>query len=257
MAKHSLKSGGSRKKYKTTKNLFEDDQESSVAPSPPKGFAITTPFKHNPKQRAILEKMLDKHTNMVMIDGLWGTSKTYLAMLAALKLLQQNEVEKIYYIRTPCESSNTAKIGTLPGDLAEKTAFATEVAHEKLQEFVKPLVMKGLIDSQVVEAIPPSFLRGRSFTKAVLVCDEASNFSWTDLLLICSRMGEGCRMFLVGDSYQNDIGSKSGFKRFFDTFNDQESVDQGIWCFEMKSKEDIVRSGIIRFIMEKTGVLKT
>jgi phosphate starvation-inducible PhoH-like protein len=257
MAKHSLKSGGSRKKYKTTKNLFDDDQESSVVPSPPKGFAITVPHKHNPKQKEILSKMLDPTTHMLLIDGLWGTSKSYLAILAALKLLQQGEVEKIYYIRSPCESSNTAKVGTLPGGLEEKMQFYNIIINDKLEEFVKPLIAKELIESKTFDALPPSFLRGRSFNKTVLICDESSNFSFEDILLICTRMGEGCKMFMVGDSYQNDVGKKSGFLRFFHTMNDQQSKDQGIHCYEMKDPEDIVRSGIIRYVMEKTGVLKT
>jgi len=42
----------------------------------------------------------------------------------------------------------------------------------------------------------------------------------------------------------------------FDLFNDQESKDFGIHCFELREYTDIVRSGLLRFVMEKTGLIK-
>ena len=38
--------------------------------------------------------------------------------------------------------------------------------------------------------------------------------------------------------------------KMFDIFNDQSSKEQGIHCFTFK-KEDIVRSGILRYIIDK------
>jgi len=42
----------------------------------------------------------------------------------------------------------------------------------------------------------------------------------------------------------------------FDLFNDEESRQFGIHCFELREYSDIVRSGLLRFVMEKTGLIK-
>jgi hypothetical protein len=42
----------------------------------------------------------------------------------------------------------------------------------------------------------------------------------------------------------------------FDLFNDEESRNFGIHCFELREYSDIVRSGLLRFVMEKTGLIK-
>ena len=49
---------------------------------------------------------------------------------------------------------------------------------------------------------------------------------------------------------QSDINGKSGFARMADVFNNKESSAKGIHCFDFY-KEDIVRSEILKFIVEK------
>ena len=222
------------------------------------GFRLDVKVNHQltDKQKDILKRMTDYKTRMVLIDGLWGTSKSYISVLSALTLMSTGSINKIYYVRSPVESSDTAKIGTLPGDLAEKTGAYMAVMEEKLAEFLPYNQVNRLIQEQYVEFLPPGFMRGRSLDNSILICDEASNFSWKDMLLISSRLGVNSRMFVIGDSFQNDIGNKSGFERFFNLFqNDEESKTNGIHTFTMKNKEDILRSGFIRFVMEKAGVL--
>ena len=55
-----------------------------------------------------------------------------------------------------------------------------------------------------------------------------------------------------GDPMQTDLKNKeqSGFKAMFDLFNDEESKQQGIHCVEF-TKDDIMRSEILKFIIEK------
>lgn len=244
--------------YKQIDNLDEID----LNPSTPRNkkiktdLSITLPFELTIKQQNILEHMMDNKTKMVLLDCLWGTGKTFISVLAALSLLQKKKIEKIYYVRTPKESSNTASIGYLPGDASEKMQSYNIVMEEKLEELLSPTQIKSLIADKTIEFLPPGFMRGRSLKNSVLICDEASNFSWEDILLICSRLGENSKIFMVGDSFQNDIGKKSGFVKFIDIFNDEESRENGVYYFEMKSKEDIVRSGFVRFLMDKINAVK-
>jgi len=200
--------------------------------------------------------LVDAPNHLYLTDDCIVTHNTFISVLSALTLMSTGSINKIYYVRSPVESSDTAKIGTLPGDLAEKTGAYMAVMEEKLAEFLPYNQVNRLIQDQYVEFLPPGFMRGRSLDNSVLICDEASNFSWKDMLLISSRLGVNSRMFVIGDSFQNDIGNKSGFERFFNLFqNDEESKTNGIHTFTMKNKEDILRSGFIRFVMEKAGVL--
>lgn len=207
------------------------------------------------KQKVILETMDDKKTRCVIIDGLWGTSKSYCAILGALKLLNSGRVKKILYVRSPCESSNTATIGLLPGSLEERMAGYNAIMTDKLNELLPSAEAKKIVEEGFIEFIPPGLIRGRSFNATAIVVDECSQLSWEDLLLIVSRAGEFTRIFFVGDNYQRDI-KNSGFERFFKTFDDIDSKEHGIYTFELKEKSDILRSGFLRYVMEKVGTLK-
>lgn len=68
------------------------------------------------KQVEILKTALAKDTRCVFIDGVFGSGKTWLCVLASLKLLQQKKVDQIIYVRNPVESSSTGKMGYLKGD---------------------------------------------------------------------------------------------------------------------------------------------
>jgi len=208
------------------------------------------------KQKVILEKMEAKDSRIINIDGVFGVAKTYCAVLAALRLLKEGKTRKIYYIRNPVEASDCAKVGYLKGDLSQKTEVYDEVMFEKLSEFLSESQANKLINEGYVECIPPNYLRGRSFNNCTLICDEAANFSFPNFLLIISRMGERTRAFFLGDSeVQKDI-KNSGFKEFCQAFNDEESQEHGIWNFEMRDPSDILRSGFLRFAMEKLGIAK-
>ena len=55
---------------------------------------------------------------------------------------------------------------------------------------------------------------------------------------------------------QSDINGRSGFNKMSETFNDKESASHGIHCFDF-TKDDIVRSEILKFIVDKIQVAQT
>jgi PhoH-like ATPase len=207
-------------------------------------------------QLRILDTALDKKTRSVFIDGLYGTSKSYMAVLAALKLLDSKRVDEIIFIRNPVESSTTGKLGFMPGTSEEKMAPYNAILFDKLEEMLPESDIAKLKKDNRINCYPVGFVRGRSWNCKAVIVDEASSMSWDDLFLTLTRCGEFTRIFFIGDSVnQNDIGSKSGFRKMFDLFNDQESRDFGIHCFELREYTDIVRSGLLRFVMEKAGLI--
>jgi predicted ribonuclease YlaK len=209
------------------------------------------------KQKNIIEVACNKNTKCVFIDGLYGTSKSYLAVMSSLKLLNAKKVDEIIFIRNPVESSTTGKIGFIPGTSEEKMAPYNAILFDKLEEMLSECDIAKLKKDNRINCHPVGFVRGRSWNCKAVIVDEASSMTWDDLFLILTRCGEFTRIFFIGDSVnQNDIGAKSGFRKMFNLFNDQESKDFGIHCFELREYSDIVRSGLLRFVMEKTGLIK-
>lgn len=212
---------------------------------------------YSEKQINVLKKLVCKDTKCVFIDGLWGTSKSHLAVLAALKLLSTKKTDGFIFIRNPVESSSTGKSGFLPGGIDEKMAPYNAILFEKLSEFISQADANKLIEEGRIECLPLGFIRGRSWSCKTIIVDEASSMTYDDLFLLLSRCGEFTKIYFLGDSEnQNDIGSRSGFAKMFNQFNDEESKENGVFTFEFKNLEDIVRSGFVRFVMKKLGKIK-
>ena len=213
-------------------------------------------YRLTERQNAILEVAADKGTKVVMIDGYWGTSKSMLSVLASLKLMNEKKLSGIVYIRNLIESTSSGKVGLLPGSLEERTAPYNAILFDKLSELIPKADVDRLKKEERIECIPVSFLQGKTFNRKAIIIDEAASMSYEDLLLAISRVGEHCKVFIIGDStFQLTIGAKSGFRRFFDHFNDMESKEHGVYVFELKEQEDILRSGLLRWVMTKVGVI--
>lgn len=209
------------------------------------------------RQKCIIEAALNKDTRCIFIDGVWGSGKSYMCILAALKLLNSKRISDIIFLRNPVEASTTGKIGYLKGDISEKMAPYNAILYDKLDELLSKEDIDKLQKEQRISCLPLGFARGRSWNCKVLIVDECSSLTYDDFLLLLSRCGEFTRIFFIGDSLnQNDIGNKSGFTKIFGQFNDIESKENGIYCFELKEKNDIVRSGFVRFVMIKAGIIK-
>ncbi len=209
------------------------------------------------RQKTILATMMDRQTRCVFIDGIYGSGTTYLAVLAALQLLNTGRVDELIYLRNPIESSTSGKLGFIPGGLDEKMAPYAAPLWDKLDEFLPAGDIQRLEKEARVQAIPLGFVRGRSWNCKAIIVDEASSMTWDDLMLILTRCGEFTRIFLVGDSLnQNDLGAKAGFRRMFELFNDESSRQNGIHAFELRQKTDIVRSAFLRYVMEKVGLIQ-
>lgn len=203
----------------------------------------------NEKQQQFLELAMDKSTKIVFVSGPAGTSKTYMAIYAALTLLNQRRVSDLIYIRSAVESSE-AKLGFLPGEADDKMAPYLAPLVDKLTE----LLPKGDIDTlrkeDRISSVPVGFLRGLNWNAKVIISDEAQNMTFKELFTLITRTGEFSKMFILGDPEQSDINGKSGFLKMLSYFDDDESKANGIQVFKF-TDDDIVRSGLVQFIIKK------
>lgn len=214
---------------------------------------IIREFPWTEKQKGFLQLVFEeKNSKIFLIDGIWGVGKTMLAVYCCLQLLNKKKCSDIIYIRNPVESSTVGHIGLIPGTISEKFAPYANPCRSKLEELLTPAQANVLINEGRIEYLPIGFVRGASWNCKAVIADEASCFTKEDLFLIMSRMGEFSKLFIIGDSFQNDIGKKSGFLEVFNAFhNDPEAIQQGIFTMEFKDETDIVRSKLLRYLMKK------
>jgi phosphate starvation-inducible PhoH-like protein len=208
------------------------------------------------KQKQFLSVAFNKKMKIMFIAGPAGSTKTYMAVYSALRLLSSSEELDLLYVRTVIESAEKG-MGALPGDIDEKFNPYMAPLEDKLYEMLpkNTTIRKEMVDSGRVSAMPINYLRGASWKDKIVVADEAQNFTYKELTTLITRIGENCKMFICGDFMQSDINGRSGFSSMFELFNDKESVIRGIHAFKF-GKEDILRSEILKYIIGKLGSTK-
>lgn len=203
------------------------------------------------KQKKFYDIASDENTKIMFISGPAGSSKTFISVYSALRMLSSSAALDLIYVRTIIESAEKG-LGALPGDLNEKFNPYMIPLIEKLGEVLpsNDTSKKELIESGRVEAMPINFLRGVSWKDKIIIMDEAQNATFKELTTLVTRIGENCKLFICGDLLQSDINGKSGFGDMMDLFDDSESKESGIHCFRFNIS-DIKRSKILKFIIKK------
>ena len=201
------------------------------------------------KQKEIIDIVIEKKANMALIDGIWGSGKTLMAVYTCLKLLNMKKISNILYVRNIVQSG-TGTLGWLGGDLQTRLSPYMAPLHQKLEQVLPANQVKKLIQDQIVEAQPVALLRGTSYDAYGIIIDEMGCMSKEDIMLTLSRVGKFSYVFGIGDSWQVDI-KNSGFKEIFNTFNDEESKEHKIYTFELQEEMDVMRSDFLKFVMKK------
>ena len=100
--------------------------------------------------------------------------------------------------------------------------------------------------------MPVSFLRGLNWNAKVIILDEGQNCTFKELFTFITRIGEFSKVFVLGDPEQSDLknGNRGGFEQMISYFDDEESRQNGIHVFRF-TEDDIVRSGLVQFIIRK------
>jgi phosphate starvation-inducible PhoH-like protein len=201
------------------------------------------------KQKEIIDTVIDKKANMALIDGIWGSGKTLMAVYTCLKLLNLKKISNILYVRNIVQSG-TGTLGWLGGDLQTRLSPYMVPFYQKLEELIPENQVKKLIQEQIVEAQPVALLRGTSYNAYGIIIDEMGCMSKEDIMLTLSRVGKFSYVFGIGDSWQVDI-KNSGFRNMFNIFNDEESKEHKIFTFELQDEMDVMRSDFLKYVMKK------
>lgn len=202
-----------------------------------------------PKQQQFFKIMVDKNTKVVFLSGPAGTSKTFLAVYAALHLFNEDSKNiKINYLRTVVESSQKS-LGFLKGSLEEKFDPYMRPLVDKIGEILNEKETSLLLDNKALDAAPINFIRGQDWKNQVVIADEMQNATIQELTTILTRINSNTKIFICGDEFQSDIRN-TGFSKTCQIFETEEAGSHGIYSLRF-TKEDIMRDPVVAYILEK------
>ncbi len=141
--------------------------------------------------------------DMVFALGPAGTGKTYIAVAMAVAAFMSQRVEKIILSRPAVEAGE--KLGFLPGDLKEKIDPYLRPLYDALYDMMPGERLIRHMENGEIEVAPLAFMRGRTFSNAFVILDEAQNTTATQMKMFLTRMGENSRMVITGDLSQTDL----------------------------------------------------
>jgi len=203
----------------------------------------------NINQKRYLQS-IEKHDIVIGI-GPAGTGKTYLAVAAALKRLQEKKIEKIILTRPAVEAGEA--LGFLPGDLQEKLLPYLRPLYDALYDMLGAEETARLMEKHIVEIAPLAYMRGRTLSNACIILDEAQNATMEQMMMFLTRLGENSVMIVTGDITQVDLprNKRSGLKGAAEILADIEGIK--IFYFE---KGDVVRHPLVTKIIEAYAARK-
>ncbi len=158
-----------------------------------------TPYTHI--QANYIRALYDN--DLVFALGPAGTGKTYIAVAMAAYMFMNKKVERIILSRPAVEAGE--KLGFLPGDMKEKLDPYMRPLYDALFDMMPPERVQEAIENGEIELAPLAFMRGRTFSNAFVILDEAQNTTRTQMKMFLTRMGERSRLVITGDASQIDL----------------------------------------------------
>ena len=154
-------------------------------------------------QETYIDLLTDPSKLIVFATGPAGTGKTMLAVLAALKAFRSGECERIVVTR-PAVGVDDEQHGFLPGDLNEKMAPWTRPIFDIIGEYYRQSDIVRMLDEKQIEISPLAYMRGRTFKNSWIIADEMQNATPSQMKMLLTRLGEGSKMIVTGDTRQAD-----------------------------------------------------
>ena len=180
------------------------------------------------------------------------THNTFVSIYSAFNLVANKKYDKILYTRNPVQLGE--EMGYLPGDIGDKfnpfmaCLFDNLTNIERLGGPLKTDMMSK------IEITPVAFLRGRSLENCIIIVDESQNLDLITLKAILTRVGQYCKVVLLGSL--NQIDSKVQAKKEKCDF---QRVQECLSEFDFVGEVELIqskRSKICALIDEKLKELK-
>ncbi|MGZ8599088.1 MAG: PhoH family protein [Actinomycetota bacterium] len=186
-----------------------------------------------------------RHATLTFAIGPAGTGKTYLAVAAAVRALQEKQVSRLILTRPAVEAGE--RLGFLPGTLYEKIDPYMKPLYDALFEMMGADALPRFMERGTVEVAPLAFMRGRTLNDSFIILDEAQNTTPEQMKMFLTRLGFGSKAVVNGDVTQIDLpgGQTSGLVIVQDILQGIEGIE-----FVHLGARDVVRHKIVQDIVE-------
>lgn len=177
------------------------------------------------EQRIALAHLLDPSIGIVSMSGSGGTGKSMLALAAGLEAVIERRTQKKIVVFRPLFAVGGQDLGFLPGTEAEKMNPWAAAVYDALSAFASKNAIEEIIDRELIEVLPLTHIRGRTFTDTIIIVDEAQNLERNVLLTALSRTGENSRVFISSDVAQRDnlrVGRHDGIASVVEKLKGEE-----------------------------------
>lgn len=240
--------GSNRKNY----NNKRPSRAIEGAPVVPFGIEFAPdPRKPNraPPLRAKTEAQGQFISSMIAAEivfgvGPAGTGKTYCAGSWAAQELMDGRASQIILTRPNVEVGT--RMGFLPGELEEKYEPYLAPFRQVMIERMGKGAYECALKNGKISPEPLGYMRGKTFTDAIVLLDEAQNTTIAEMKMFLTRIGENCTVIISGDPDQCDLNEPSGL---IDALRRLDGFHESIRVVEFE-EDDVVRSGIQRVILK-------
>lgn len=166
-------------------------------------FVLIVPKTENQKKAFdSFNSSLERH---IFLYGSAGTGKSFIALYLGLKqvLTGNTQFNKVIIVRNVVASRD---MGFLPGSAKDK-AKEYEAPYISIcaELFGRRDAYELLKRKGVLEFVTTSFLRGTTFRDAIVIADEAQNFTAHEANTLMTRCGDHVRIMFAGDLKQSDL----------------------------------------------------
>jgi len=198
--------------------------------------------------------LLNDDKQIVIVNGPAGTGKTLMACNRAIQALQESKIDKIILTR-PLITVENEEMGFLPGNMILKMDPWTRPIMDIFEKFYSTRTIQEMINNKIIDICPLGFMRGRTFKDCFILADEMQNSSPNQMLMLTTRLGDNCKLVIMGDTEQTDSkNTENGFtdiiKKYKDyTFYNTNNTNLAIDYYEM-DKSDIVRSKVVIDVLD-------
>lgn len=157
------------------------------------------------EQAFAVNYLMDESVKIVSLGGRAGTGKTTLALAAGIEQLSiRNGTYKKIIIFRSMHAVGGEELGFLPGTEAEKLDPWTAAIYDSLGSFLEKDQVNKLKTQQVIEVLPLTHIRGRTFNNAFIIIDESQNLERSTILTALSRLGKNSKAVMTWDVSQRD-----------------------------------------------------
>ncbi len=181
------------------------------------------------EQGEFADAIWDKNKDIIFCNAKAGTGKTTIATGVANLLVYYGMFDSIVYIMSPY---GERKQGWLPGTITEKSSVYFEAFYQALIECnVNPgtAINNSSMTNQkygtgYITCITDTFLRGSNLDNAVIIIDEAQNYTASQLKKVLTRIGKNAKVIVIGHDEQCDLDDvrSSGFVAYLEHFRDED-----------------------------------